>query len=160
MSITSEAKKEILTQFTREVWSEGNVEASDKYIAPRYTIHHDPGDPWEGRELDLVGYKERVKTLRAAFPDQHFDIQGLFADGNAVAMTWLWSATHKGDIPGFPATGEQIKMSGATVYYFDGARLSGHWQITDRLGVYQQLGQASSKQQKMKSSNKPPEGTR
>lgn len=26
--------KEILTQFTREVWSEGNIEASDKYIAP------------------------------------------------------------------------------------------------------------------------------
>ena len=73
MSITSEAKKKILTQFTREVWSEGNVEASDKYIAPRYTIHHDPGDPWEGRELDLAGYKDRVKMLRAAFPDQLFD---------------------------------------------------------------------------------------
>jgi len=146
MSISSEAKKEMLTQFTREVWSEGDIEASDKYIAPKYTVLHDPGDPWEGRELDLVGYKERVQTLRAAFPDQHFDIQGLFADGNAVAMTWLWSATHKGDIPGFPATGAQIKMSGATVYYFDGARLSGHWQITDRLGVYQQLRQASSKQ--------------
>ena len=26
-----------------------------------------------------------------------------------------------------------------TVYYFDGERLTGHWQITDRLGVYQQL---------------------
>ncbi len=135
--------KEILTQFTREVWSEGDIEASDKYIAPKYTIYHDPGDPWEGRELDLTGYKERIKKLRAPFPDQFFDIQGLFADGNAVVMTWLWSATHKGDIPGFPATGKQIKMSGATVYYFEGNRLTGHWQITDRLGVYQQLRQGS-----------------
>ncbi len=145
MSITSEAKKKILTQFTREVWSEGNVEASDKYIAARYTIHHDPGDPWDGHELDLAGYKERVTMLRAAFPDQLFDIQGLFADGNAVVMTWLWSATHKGDIPGFPATGKKINMSGATVYYFDGDRLAGHWQITDRLVVYQQLRQTSDK---------------
>jgi steroid delta-isomerase-like uncharacterized protein len=143
MSISSNAK-EILTEFTREVWSEGDIEASDKYIAPKYTIHHDPGDPWEGKKLDLAGYKERVKTLRAAFPDQHFDIQGLFADGDAVVMTWLWSATHKGEIPGFPATGKPIKMSGATVYYFDGSRLTGHWQITDRLGVYQQLRQASA----------------
>lgn len=145
MSITGKAKKQILTQFTREVWSEGNVEASDEFIAPIYTIHHDPGDPWEGRELDLTGYKERVRTLRAAFPDQLFDIQGLFADGNDVVMTWLWTATHKGDIPGVPATGKTIKMSGATVYNFDGDRLAGHWQITDRLGVYQQLRQASGK---------------
>ncbi|MCG6964627.1 MAG: ester cyclase [Acidobacteria bacterium] len=136
--------KEILTQFTREVWSEGDVEASDRYIAPRYTILHDPGDPWEGRELDLAGYKERVRALRAAFPDQVFDIQGLFADGDAVVMTWLWSATHKGDIPGFPATGKRITMSGATVYFFEGDRLAGHWQITDRLGVYQQLQEAQA----------------
>jgi len=131
--------KEILTEFTREVWSEGNIEAADKYITPKYTIHHDPGDPWDKKELDLEGYKDRVRVLRGPFPDQNFSIQGLFADGNAVVMTWLWTATHKGDIPGFPASGKQIKMSGATVYYFDGDRLTGHWQITDRLGVYQQL---------------------
>ena len=79
---------------------------------------------------------------RAAFPDQRFDLQELFADGGAVVMTWLWTGTHRGDLPGFPATGKTIRMSGATVYYFDGDRLTGHWQITDRLGVYQQLRQA------------------
>jgi predicted ester cyclase len=47
-------------------------------------------------------------------------------------------------MPGFPATGRSIKMSGATVYYFEGERITGHWQITDRLGVYQQLRQAST----------------
>jgi hypothetical protein len=37
MPISSNGKQ-ILTQFTREVWSEGNVEASDKYIAPKYAL--------------------------------------------------------------------------------------------------------------------------
>jgi hypothetical protein len=55
-------------------------------------------------------------------------------------MTWLWRGTHAADLPGFPATGQTIRMSGATVYMFDADdRLTGHWQITDRLGVYQQL---------------------
>ncbi len=90
--------------------------------------------------LDLDGFRERVTKSRAAFPDQHFDIQGLYADGDAVVMTWLWTATHLGDIPGFPASGKTIRMSGATAYLFDDAdRLTGHWQICDRLGVYQQL---------------------
>lgn len=139
-----EDRKDMLTRFIRDVWSEGHVAATEKDVAARYTIHHDPGDPWEGRELDLAGYKDRVAISRAAFPDQRFDIQELFADGNAVVMTWLWAGTHKGDIPGFPATGKPIRMSGATVYYFEGNRLTGHWQITDRLGVYQQLRQASA----------------
>lgn len=64
----------------------------------------------------------------------------MYADGDGVVMTWLWSATHAGALPGYPATGAKIRMSGATVYLFDiEDRLAGHWQITDRLGVYQQL---------------------
>lgn len=142
--IISDDTKDILTRFIREVWSEGNVDASDKYIAPHYTIHHDPGDPWDKKELDLEGYKQRVRLSRAPFPDQRFEIQGLFADGNAVVVTWFWTGTHSGDIPGFPATGKHLRMSGATVYYFDGGRITGHWQVTDRLGVYQQLRQAAA----------------
>lgn len=143
MRPTEPDAKEILTRFIQEVWNEGNVEAADRYVALRYTIHHDPGDAWEKQTLDLAGYKERVRRSRAPFPDQRFLIQELFADGNAVVMTWLWTGTHQGDLPGFPASGKPVTMSGATVYYFAGDRLIGHWQIVDRLGVYQQLREAA-----------------
>ena len=64
----------------------------------------------------------------------------MLEDGDTIAVTWLWSATHRGDLPGFPATGQRITMSGATLYTFDASnKLTGHWQITDRLGVYHQL---------------------
>lgn len=133
-------RKQRLADFIRRVWDEGNAEAADAYLAPTYTIHHDPGDPWDGAVLDLSGFKDRLRQSRAAFPDQRFDIQGLFAEADSVVMTWLWSATHSGDLRGFPATGNVIHMSGATVYGFDAEdRLTGHWQVTDRLGVYQQL---------------------
>ncbi|WP_199555630.1 ester cyclase [Sandaracinobacteroides hominis] len=133
-------RKELLARFIRQVWDDGDAEAAGDYLAPAYTIHHDPGDPWEGRTLDLQGFRERLVQSRAAFPDQRFDVQGMFADGDGVVMTWLWEATHAGDIPGYPATGHRIRMSGATLYLFDAEdRLTGHWQIADRLGVFQQL---------------------
>lgn len=132
--------KAVLEAFVRKVWDEGDTEAAGHYLAPLYTIHHDPGDPWEGRVLDLDRYKERVRLSRVPFPDQRFDIQRMCADGDAVAMTWLWNATHLGDIPGFVATGKTIRMSGSTTYLFTPAlKLSGHWQITDRIGVWRQL---------------------
>jgi predicted ester cyclase len=133
-------RKQRLAQFVREVWDLGREDAIETYLAASYRIHYDPGDPWEGQDLDWEGYKERLRLSRAPFPDQRFDIQGLYADGDGVVMTWLWKATHLGDLPGFPATGRVIRMSGATAYLFDaGDRLTGHWQITDRLGVYRQL---------------------
>ncbi len=133
------SKKNILTEFIHVVWSDGNIDAADRFIADSYTIHHDPGDPWHQRRLTRAEFKERVHSSRAPFPDQRFDLQETFADGHAVVATWFWTGRHTGDLPGFPATGKQIKMSGATVYYFDNDRISGHWQITDRLGVFQQL---------------------
>jgi len=136
----SSQRKRRLAAFICHVWDEGDADASDDYVAEAYTVHHDPGDPWEGRTLDRAGFKDRVRKSRAAFPDQKFDIQGLFADGQSVVMTWLWCGTHRGDLPGFPATDEMIRMSGATVYTFNKSELlTGHWQISDRLGVFQQL---------------------
>nr|WP_294914357.1 ester cyclase [uncultured Neokomagataea sp.] len=135
-----ERRKERLVAFIRKVWDEGDADAADHYIAHSYTIRHDPGDLWDGRTLDLIGFKDRVQKSRAAFPDQAFDIQDMLAEGQNVVMSWFWSGTHKGDLPGFPATNRIIRMSGATIYTFDSEdRLNGHWQITDRLGVFQQL---------------------
>lgn len=143
MSATADVRKQRLVRFIRRVWDEGDVEAADAWLAATYRIHHDPGDPWDGMTLDRAAFRARVRQSRAAFPDQRFDIQGLFADGEGVAMSWLWAATHAGDLPAFPASGRTIRMSGLTVYFFDAAdRLTGHWQVTDRLGVYRQLRQA------------------
>jgi steroid delta-isomerase-like uncharacterized protein len=134
--------KETLDNFVQEVWNDGNIEASDNFVAAKYKIHHDPGDPWDGKELDLEGFKERVRLSRAPLPDQCFDIHEHFVECNRVVITWFSTATHGGDFPGFPASGKKLQMSGATVYYFDKDRIAGHWQITDRLGIFRQLTRA------------------
>jgi steroid delta-isomerase-like uncharacterized protein len=137
------ARQQILKEFLDRVWSSGELDQCDHFLADRYAIRHDPGDPWDGQILDLAGFKERVRLSRAPFPDQRFEVQEWFEKDDGVAVTWLWTATHLGDFPGFPASGKSLKMSGATVYQFDSAnRISGHWQVIDRLGVLRQLQQA------------------
>ncbi|MCA8881216.1 MAG: ester cyclase [Rhodobacteraceae bacterium] len=134
-----------LAEFLDRVWSAGEIAACDRFVAAAYTILNDPGDPWEGQTLDPDGFRDRVRQSRAPFPDQRFDVQDWFENAHSVAVTWLWSATHQGDFPGFPATGRRLTMSGATSYRFDAEdRLTGHWQIADRLGVFRQLQAAAS----------------
>jgi len=121
------------------VWTQGDISASDSLVAPRYTIFHDPGDPWDGQMLDRSGFKERVRLSRAPFPDQRFAVQHLVAEDRSVVVAWNWSGTHRGEIPGFPASGRNITMSGLTLYSFEHGLMTGHWQCADRLGVYSQL---------------------
>jgi steroid delta-isomerase-like uncharacterized protein len=129
-----------LARFMEEVWNEGRADAVDRYLAPAYTIHHDPHDPWHGKTLTHEEFKHRLASARAPFPDQRFTIVQSAEEDDRVAICWTWAATHTGDIPGFAATGRTITMTGATFYFFEAEdRLTGHWQAVDRLGVMMQL---------------------
>jgi len=134
------ARKARLGEFLRRAWSEGDATAVCEFLADAYTIHDDPGDPWAGQTLARAGFCDRLVASRAVAPDQVFTPVDMIEEGDRIAVTWTWEGTHLGDLPGVPATGRRIRMTGATVYGFDANdRLTGHWQIADRLGVYQQI---------------------
>jgi len=133
-------RKQMLADFMEQVWNLGDEDAVDLYLADSYVIHHDPGDPWHGKTLNRAAFKERLRISRAPFPDERFTILRSIAENDTVAICWTWAGTHTGDLPGFPASGRAVTMSGITFYFFDADnRLTGHWQAVDRLGVMMQL---------------------
>ncbi|MBK8069631.1 MAG: ester cyclase [Rhodanobacteraceae bacterium] len=133
------SRKQYVLELLSEVWSQGNLDRIEFLIASEYTIFHDPGDPWNGRVLTVQQYVDRVAKSRAPFPDQRFTVVDLLEDGEKVAVTWHWVGTHLAEIAGFAPSGRKLAMSGATVYSFNGERICGHWQISDRLSIFQQL---------------------
>lgn len=138
-------RKNHLTAFIEQVWSCGDIAACDRFVAEAYAIHHDPGDPWNGQTLSREGFKDRVRQSRAPFPDQRFTLVSILEDAGRVAIAWTWEATHQGAIAGFAATGARLTMSGLTIYDFDELdRICGHWQVSDRAGIFQQLTRNAS----------------
>lgn len=123
-----------------EVWNKGNFKIVDQLISPHYTIKHDPGDPWEGQTIDLATYKDRVKMSRDVLPDQKFSIEDLVGEDDKVAISWKFTGTQKGDLPGLPATNKKVSISGITIYYFSNDKMIGHWQAIDKLSLLGQLG--------------------
>ena len=130
----------VLVRFMHQVWNAGDVEAVDDFLADRYTIHDDPGDPWEGRTLSREEFKQRLVTSRAPFPDLHFEISDIVPHGDRVAIGWIMRGTQSGPLGDQPPSGRTIAARGMTIYYFDGDRLTGHRQVVDRLTVARQLG--------------------
>jgi predicted ester cyclase len=69
------------------------------------------------------------------------DIQDFVCEKNKISISWYMSGTQIGDIPDLlPAAGKEISASGLTIYYFSEGKISGHWQVFDRLTFLEQLG--------------------
>ena len=64
----------------------------------------------------------------------------MIAEGDKVVVSWILRGTQEGQLPGLPASGRQVDVSGLTIYYFHGNKIAGHWQEMDRMGLIQQLG--------------------
>ena len=106
-------------------------------VTPSTTTRAIPG---RAKSLLVRQFQERVRISRRAFPDT---VDEMCTGVDTVMVAWRSRGTHLGDLPGFPASREQITLSGMTVYYLADSKLTGHWEVTDRLGVYHQLRQHS-----------------
>jgi steroid delta-isomerase-like uncharacterized protein len=130
----------ILREFIERVWNRGELEAVDTFVAPAYTIHSDPGDPWHGRTLDRSAFVRRLVESKAPFADLKFTLSEVVSEGERVAVSWVLTGTHTADLGELRATGNAIRVEGMTIYSFERGRLTGHRQVVDRLAVLQQLG--------------------
>ena len=138
--MSTQTLKTTLSTFMEEIWNSGNFARCSELVAESYKVKHDPGDPWEGKQLNLATFEQRVMYSRNAFPDLRFDIQEMVAEGNKVVASWIMSGTHLGDLPDLPATGRPFAIPGMTIYDFKDGKVCGHHQSFDRLGFLGQIG--------------------
>lgn len=131
--------KSLIKQLYFDIWNGGKFELLPDIVSHQYTIHSDPVDTWEGKTLTQSEYIERVMYSRHAFPDLAFSLNALSADEDLCAVRWTCQGTHKGELHGLPTTGKVLSFVGQTFYQIQSGRITGHWQVTDRLGFYQQI---------------------
>ncbi len=88
--------------------------------------------------------KDELRTFAegffAGFPDVTFELTSRFAAGSQGGAEWVMRGTHRGDMPGMPATGKQLEVRGASILEFaDGKirRCSDYWDMATFL---KQLG--------------------
>ncbi len=140
MEMTNQDAKSVLTAFITEIWNEGNFLNLESFVTDPYEIYSDPGDPWNGQALDHATFRQRVAYTRNAFPDVHFDVREAIAEDQRVAIRWMMSGTHTGDLPQLPATRRTFAVEGMTFYYFRDGKICGHRQVLDKLGFLSQIG--------------------
>jgi predicted ester cyclase len=90
--------------------------------------------------LDRVGYKHSMSLLFAAFPDSHFTVDDMIAEGEKVAIRHSLHGTHQGEFQGILPTGKQVTVSAIGILRVVNGEIAESWLNADFLGLMQQLG--------------------
>jgi len=131
-----EENKELMRQLTEEFINKGNLDVADDLFAADFINHN----PRPGITPDVEGLKQYVSMMRDAFPDLHIEELDVIAEGDKVVGMGMAIGTHKGDFGGIPPTGKQITVSVISIIRIAGGKVVERWNITDQLGMMQQLG--------------------
>ncbi|MGH2535082.1 MAG: ester cyclase [Thermomicrobiales bacterium] len=132
--MSAEENKELVRRFFEEVWNQADETAIDRYIAEQ-AAGNDP-DFGAGREA----FRAQWRKWHAAFPDLHFQIDDLVAEGNKVVTRWTLTGTHRGEFMGIPATGHAIRVAGTSLDRIEHGQIQEGFDGWDALGLRQQLG--------------------
>jgi predicted ester cyclase len=136
--MSTEQNKINFRRIPEEIFNQGNLAMADELFAADF-IEHAPLPP--GWPTGLAGVKQFVTMVRTAFPDFHYTVEEMIAEGDKVAGRVTAHGTHQGEFMGIPPTGKQATWTETHIgRYAGGGKLAEHWVSGDQLGMLQQLG--------------------
>ena len=101
--------KDCARRFFAEIWNGRDESAIDRFIVPE-AGGNDP-DFGAGKEA----FRAQWKQWMAAFPDLHFEIVELLAEGNKVLTRWVLTGTQRCSILGVDPAGTKIRVEGISL---------------------------------------------
>ncbi len=120
-----------------EEWQSRNIDALKEMYAPNAKYNH----PSAGATpIPFEKALEGIQMYWRAFPDLTLTIEDIIADGDKVVVRFIGRGTHQGDLGNIPATGVKTEAGGIEIYHFEDGKIIEVWEISDTLGLMQQLG--------------------
>jgi steroid delta-isomerase-like uncharacterized protein len=131
---STEENKALVRRFYEEFLNGHDVNQAEELFAPNYILYF-PGGP-----MDHEGQKQTISVFRAAFPNLHFTVEDMLAEGDKVATRFTWRGTHQGVFQGIAPTGKQVTVSAIALNRIAEGKLVEDRTEMDLLGLMQQLG--------------------
>jgi predicted ester cyclase len=132
----STEENKAIARRSMELINQKDIAGIDQLYAPTYT-RHDPNSIWVVNRED---YKEDVKILTTVFPDLHFTVEDLVAEGDKVVCRFSIFGTHGNPWRGLPATGKEVRVTGMCISRIVESKVIEDWFNTDIFSIGQQLG--------------------
>ncbi|WP_152041838.1 ester cyclase [Salinigranum salinum] len=124
-------------RYVEEFLSGGDVATATALAHEELRVHQLDADvERSGRALTV----KRVQGLHESVPDYGLTIDELFDGGDTVTVRATASGTPTRTWNGLAPTGRSFAVPTVHVFRLEDGRIVEQWELTDRLGVRQQLG--------------------
>jgi predicted ester cyclase len=137
-SSQEEQNKQVVRQVF-ESYNQQDIEKAEKLFSPKH-IFHFPGAP----PMDWNSHKQFIVGLSKAFPDLHFKVEDILAEGDKVAYRLTVSGTHKGEFQGILPTNKKVSFTSTGISNIVDGKVAEDWVDADTMGLIQQIGAMSS----------------
>jgi steroid delta-isomerase-like uncharacterized protein len=140
--MSTDQNKTVVRRFFEEVINEGRYAVADELFAPTFGEHGSMfGEPGPRSESGPARAIEAARRFRSSFPDIHFTVEELVAEGDKVVVRVTFRGTHQGEYMGIPATGKAVQVSGVELARLASGRIVEEgWHYMDEVGLLKQLG--------------------
>jgi steroid delta-isomerase-like uncharacterized protein len=132
----SEANKAVIRAFIDDILNDGRFERAADLVKQDFVEL----DPLPGQQQGREGLVAVVQQLRTAFPDMHWVVKEMIAEGDTVVTRFQWTGTHRGPFLGIPATGNSVAVNGVVIDLIEAGKMSQSRILMDTLSLMQQLG--------------------
>ena len=105
-----------------------------KPFAPESVVHDTTGDK------SLEQFRQHATMVFAAFPDFHWTIEDMIAEGDKVVFRSTFRGTHKDELADIAPTRKKIDITLMQIARIVTNRIVEFWHYPDELGLRQQLG--------------------
>jgi C-1 hydroxylase len=133
-----EANKALVRSFV-EAWNTRDFDRFDALMSAGAVLHIGGGQI----RCDPAGTRAIAEEWTSAFPDWHFELLRLVAEGTFVVAHMPYSGTHRGRIAGVEATGRSCTVDEIVIFRIAESRIAEAWEVYDDAGMWRQLGVAS-----------------
>lgn len=134
---TMNENKSIVQRLFNEVFNNKKDEVLEEIVSGTFVAHH-PAFP-EGIH-GIKGLQNMVLDFRKGFPDIHYEIQDIVADGgDRVAVRWIATGTNTGKFLGMPASKRAVQITGTDIFKITDRKIAEAWVNSDFMTLFQQL---------------------
>jgi steroid delta-isomerase-like uncharacterized protein len=132
----STSNKEVIQAFIEGVINQRRLERANDLVKEDFVEL----DPLPGQVQGREGLKAVLGALHSAFPDMHWVVKEMVAEGEKVVTRFVWTGTHRGPFFGIPATGRSVEVKGVVIDRLEVGKMADSRILMDSMSLMQQLG--------------------
>lgn len=132
--MSAENHKAFVRRYVDEVWNGQQV--ATPFFAPHYRRYLSA----TAAALTAAEQQQRIAGFHRAFPDLHFTIEDLLAEGDRVVFRATMRGTHRGVFRDVAPTGKPVAITVLDIVRIEGGLFAEQWGGPNLWDLLQQLG--------------------